>query len=147
MYVYKDKKRTFTGYKANLKLIVTTKNIDKLSGIIGIALTNGATEVNGLNFQSTDNDAICNELLIKAAKEAKKNAEAVANSVGTELAGIKNLSTSCGIQSTTARTYAMNKAMAASADGAKIEEASSTPTIEPGTIKINANVYGNFYVK
>ena len=144
-YSYSNKKRTFLGYKATLKMIVTTQNVDKLSAVIGTALANGATNVNGLNFQSTNNDAICNALLAEAALNARKNAESVANSLSAQLDGVKYISTSCGIQSTVARTFAMNKAYAAS-DGA-VEEASSTPTIEPGTIKIDANVNGSFYIK
>ena len=147
IYQQKDKKRVFLGYRANTKMIVTTKNIDKLSSIISTALNNGAMEVNGLNFTSTNNNEICNELLAKAAKQAKENADVVAKSIETSVVGIKNLSTSCGVQSSSSRAYALNaKAAFGSAEDAAVESM-STPTIEPGTIKINANVYGNFYVK
>jgi len=143
-YTYnKDKKRQLNGYIATTKMTVTTKNIPNLSSLIATALNNGATGVDGLDFNSTDINDACNKLIIKASKTALSNAKTVAEAMDSALNGIKNISTSCGTQPIM-RAYGVQQAAAANEAA---DAAPAQPTIEPGTIKINASVYANFYVK
>ncbi len=141
VYYEKEKKRQLTGYRAATKMTVTTKNITNIASLISVALNNGATEVSGLDFSSTDMDDVCNELVAKASRSAQISANSVAKSLGTVVNGIKSINTSCGTQATP-RVYGMMKNSMDSAAGV-----AESPAIEPGTLKINANVYANFYVK
>ena len=144
-YTYTNKKKIFDTYEATTKLILTTKHIDTLPAIVSVALANGANQVDDLSFGLTNYDEKCNELIAKATKQSYKNALSAVSALGARLDGVKNLNTYCSTQNNS-RVYATNMAKM-SVDSASGAESMSVPTIESGTIKINANVNASFYVK
>lgn len=149
-YNQRDKKQILIGYKATNTMVVTTKNLEQLPAMISLALTNGATEVRGLNFSLTDYNAKCNELIGEATKRTYDNASFIAKSVGSSLNGVKNINAYCGTQSQSRAFGVMLKtanAVESTADEDAPAAPKTVPAIEPGTIKVNANVDASFYVK
>lgn len=149
VYVYVNNKRVFDKYEVSNNIIVHTKNLDKVSSYIDKSIAMGATNVNSLNFTLSNKDAQCSELLSKASKQIRSRADLVAAALGSGVAGIKNVSTSCSLnQRRVSYGYTNMKLMRANAmaaDGAVVEEASTN--IESGNITIYANVDAQFYVK
>ncbi len=143
-YVYKDKKRVLVGYIGTTKMSISTSDINNLSSLISLAMSNGATAVGELEFISTGYNDTCNNLIQKATAEALTQAKETAEAAKTTLNGIKYINASCGVQSAYPR-YAMMKTAGSNADEAA--SVNSKPNLEPGTIKLNADVSASFYVK
>ena len=150
VYVYVNGKRNFDKYEVSNNIIVHTKSLDKVSTFIDKSIQLGATDVNSLNFTLSNKDSQCAELLSTAGKQVKNRADIVASSVGTAVAGVKNIRTSCSVnQRRTAFAYSnmrLMKAAGASMDAA-VPEAAPVTDIEAGNITIYANVDADFYLK
>ena len=147
VYIYVNNKRVLDKYEVSNNIIVHTKSLDKVSSLIDHSISLGATNVNSLNVILSNKDAQCAELLSKASKQIRSRADLVAASLGTGIAGIKNVNTSCSLnQRRVSYGYTNMKLMSAraSADGV-VQEASTN--IESGNITIYANVDAQFYVK
>lgn len=142
-YSYSGSKRNFDKYQVSNSIIVRTKNIKDVGAIIDKALALGATNINNLSFTVSNYDSQCDELLAKATQKAKAQAEVVARSVSSSVAGIKSINGSCSNTNSSARVhYNLQESKAAGAMAADM----ATP-IESGTVKIYANVNASFYVK
>lgn len=147
-YIYNSGKRTLDKYVVSNNIIVHTKSIDKISGMIDKSLSLGATNIDSLNFSLSEKDSQCTELLSNAAKQARKRADVVAASSGTTIAGIKNIDTSCSVNRASNYGYIQNSMMRAKSAGAMdaaVPEAA--PNIEAGVIKIYSSVNASYYIK
>ena len=123
---------------------VKLKDKNKVSKVIDIATTNGATRVSGLKFTLQSTDTVCRQLTAKAAQKAKADAAAIVSPLGTSLDKIVNISYSCSTENRINSRYVMS----AKALGASMEEDSVTaPEIETGEIKVRANVNIDFSIK
>ena len=141
-YSYSGSKKTFDKYQVSNSIIVRTKSINDVGSIIDKALSLGATNINNLSFTISNYDSQCSELLTKATQKAKSQAEAIAHSVSSSVAGIKSISGSCSNTNNSARVhYNLLESKSAGASDMLV-----TP-IESGTVKIYANVSAEFYVK
>ena len=138
------KKSELTGYLVTNGLTVKLKDKNKVSKIIDIATTNGATRVSGLKFtvQSTDN--ICRQLTAKAAQKAKADAAAIVTPLGGKIDRIVGISYSCSTENRMNSRFTMSaKALGASAQ----EDSITAPEIEAGEIKVRAHVNIEFAIK
>lgn len=140
VYIYtKDNQRVLDKYSVSNTVTVKTKNIELVSKLIDTAISQGATNIDSLQFTATDYDSECNAALAEITKKAQKKANTVANSVNSQITGIKSINVSCNPDNGPRPYYAM---MAKSS----LDGASATP-IESGKIKIYANIDASFYVK
>ena len=147
VYVYNNGKRIFDKYEVSNNIVVHTKSLDKVSGLIDKSIQLGATNVNSLNFSLSNKDAKCVDLLSKAASQARTRANNVAAAVGTSITGIQNVRTSCSLnQRRVNYGYSNMKLMMAAGTEDAAAEAPST-AIEAGNITIYANIDADFYVK
>lgn len=138
------KKSEQTGYMVTNSVSVKLKDKNKVSKVIDIATTNGATRVSGLKFTLQSTDTVCRQLTAKAAQKAKADAAAIVSPLGTSLDKIVNISYSCSTENRINSRYVMS----AKALGASMEEDSVTaPEIETGEIKVRANVNIDFSIK
>lgn len=148
IYTYTNGKRNFDRYEVSNNIIVHTKSLDKISSLIDKSIEFGATDVNSLNFTLSDKDSQCAELLKKAAGQVRSRADVVAEAVGTNVAGVKEIRTSCSLNQRRV-SYSNVKLMKANASydamGAAPEAASTN--IEAGNITIYANIDADFYLK
>ena len=145
IYTYVNSKKTFERYEVSNRVIVHTKSIDKVGTMIDNSIELGATNVDNLSFSLSNYELKCNDLIASATKKAKTRAEVIAQALGTNLDGVSNISTSCGINNSNSPRLYMAKNMIA--DVASEAAGINSTTISDGVIKINANVNAGFFVK
>lgn len=142
-YIYtKESKRILDSYVVSNTVSVKTKNLEIISKLIDTAITNGATNVDHLQFSvaSGDYSEICNETLAELTKKTYAKANSVAKSINSQIAGVKSINATCNAENNPRPFYGMMM------DSAAKSEAVSTP-IEKGTSKIYVNIDASFYVK
>ena len=145
VYSYNNSKKTFERYEVVNRIVVHTKNTDKIGHLIDEAIAAGATNVDSLTFSVSDYESQCNELLGIATKKAKVRAEAVAASLSTSLSGISNISTSCSVNNYNhPRLYTAKNMIA---DTASEAGSTSITPISSGLVKIFVSVNASFVVK
>ena len=145
VYSYQSSKKTFEKYEVSNRVIVHTKSIDKVGTMIDNSIELGATNVDNLSFSLSNYELKCNDLIASATKKAKTRAEVIAQALGTNLDGVSNISTSCGINNSNSPRLYMAKNMIA--DAASEAAGINSTSISDGVIKINANVNAGFFVK
>ena len=149
VYVYVNNKRVFDKYEVTNNIVVHTKSLDKVSGLIDKSIQLGATNVSSLNFTLSNKDNQCADLLSAAGKQVRKRADVVAASVGSQVTGVKNVRTSCSLnQRHVSYGYSNMKLMRANGSmDAAVAEAAPVTDIEAGNITIYSNVDADFYLK
>ena len=142
---YNNNKRVLDYYQVRNSIKVHTKNIANVGKMIDTAIADGATSVNNIAYSVSMSDDASNSLLAETAKKARQQGDNIAKSMGTEITGIKSISSSCSFSSHNSmpRMLMMSKAAGVNEDGA---EQTSTE-IETGTMTLNARVHAEFYVK
>lgn len=145
IYNYVNSKKIFDKYEVSNTVVVHTKSIETLGKMIDLAIKQGATNVSNLSFTLSESESICNSLISSATKKAKTRAEAVAEALGVEIAGVDNINTSCNLNNNNTPRLYMAKNMLA--DVAGTETAENYTSISIGTVKLHANANASFYVK
>ena len=133
------KRNKFIGYKATNQITVKTKQISNLGRFIDSAVEQGANRVDNISFSLSDTKGFCKNLLQQATEQARSNAEVVAQSLGTRIVGIKDISASCGGEMPRP-LYRFGMA----AEQA-VADKSATP-VEAGTLMLQGTVRAVFYI-
>jgi hypothetical protein len=121
---------TITGYEANHTVEVTLNEITLVGKVIDAASKAGANGINRIEFTVKDDSGLREEALSKAAAAARKNAEAIAKSLGLGITGIA-----------AAETNEANPIRPIMAPMAKMMMAAPAATpVESGTIEVQASV-------
>lgn len=84
------------GWRASQTLKVKTTDMSKVGTIVDIAVTNGANQINNVNFglSKEKEQEYKQKALAEASKNAKSKAETIASSLGVNLGKIKSVSES-----------------------------------------------------
>lgn len=130
----KDHRNEVTGYTVNNSVIVVVRDIKLTGKVIDAALSNGANEINSLDFSASDTKAVRKVALLNAIQDARNKADIIAKGLGKRIVGIQNVSESTGYIET--RRFGGNMLMAVAKDAA-------TP-IAPGSLSLAANVHIDF---
>lgn len=130
----KDHRNEVTGYTVNNSVIVVVRDIKLTGKVIDAALSNGANEINSLDFSANDTKAVRKVALLNAIQDARDKADIIAKGLGKRIVGIQNVSESTGYIET--RRFGGNMLMAVAKDAA-------TP-IAPGSLSLTANVHIDF---
>lgn len=130
----KDHSNEVTGYTVNNSVIVVVRDIKLTGKVIDAALSNGANEINSLDFSASDTKAVREVALLNAIQDARDKADIIAKGLGKRIVGIQNVSESTGYIET--RRFGGNMLMAVAKDAA-------TP-IAPGSLSLAANVHIDF---
>ena len=130
----KDHRNEVTGYTVNNSVIVVVRDIKLTGKVIDAALSNGANEINSLDFSASDTKAVREVALLNAIQDARDKADIIAKGLGKRIVGIQNVSESTGYIET--RRFGGNMLMAVAKDAA-------TP-IAPGSLSLAANVHIDF---
>ncbi len=144
-YKYINNRQVFDCYQVTNTVVVHTKDISKISEIIEKAISEGATGVSNLNFSISNYDSFKNELISEAMKKAESQACTAAKTANSEILKIKTINISNNAYGHARNTVLNFKAARGSYDAAVAE--SATPSIEPGIIKIQADVNVIYYIK
>jgi uncharacterized protein YggE len=139
-YDAQRKKSLLSGYMVRNLVTVRTKKIESAGSIIDKAVQSGANNVQGLGFILSDRMELCNGTLKKAVERANKEAAYVAGLLGTEISGVKSVSSSCGNE---VPHPLYERALTAKS----MQGAAPETVIEPGDIAVNAAVGVVFYLK
>lgn len=127
------------GYRVSNSINVTVYDLTVVGKIIDVALSNGANEINSLDFSVKDQSKLRTRALQLAARAAREKAELIANELGCKVVGIYRVSESVN--------YAyprMNKMMMM--DRVAAMESAETP-VEGGTLSLDANVSVDFIIQ
>lgn len=130
-YDYTGEKREVVGYRAIHSFTVELDDVDRAGEVIDVAVSNGATSVNGVHFTLSDDrrQALRAQAIEEAMQHARSDAEAIAGAGDLDLTGIVSVSTTnVGYPGP---IYA-ERGDAADGGGAT--------TIEPGTVTVSATV-------
>ena len=86
----------FKGYQADHTLKITAKKVEDVGKYIDIAVRNGATSIQSVNFELSDakRKQVSNQALEAAGSEAKEKAEILAKSVGGKVGRIVKITES-----------------------------------------------------
>lgn len=139
-YYRNDEKnrRIFEGYEANNTVSVIVEDLNLIGKVIDAALSNGANDVDSLQFGIRDKGTLQGEAIRLAVRDARAKAEIVAAELGKTIVGVRNISVNSGYVA----APRMNKMMMASMEAAADYE---TP-IESGTLSCSANVHVEFEI-
>ena len=122
------------GYTVNNTIVVKVRDIKQTGKVIDAALGAGANEINSLNFTASDTEAVRQEALINAIKDARSKADAIAKGLGMHITGVQNVSAN--------NTYmASNRSYAGAMLMAKASTADMETSVEPGSLTMHANVH------
>lgn len=145
VYRYNNNKRVLDYYEVRNSVKIHTKNVAEVGKMIDKATSDGATSVNSISYSVSKYDDECNKLLAETAKKARTQGDNIAKSLGSEITGVKSISSSCSFSS---RTVMPRMLMLSKAVGAANETAMDSGTdIEVGTMTLHASVNACFYVK
>ena len=128
------------GWRATQTLKVKTADLTKVGAIVDVAVSNGANQINNINFGLTQEkeQEHKKQALSEAAENAKEKAEILAESLGFKLGKVKTVSESNFYYMP--YRYDMVKAEGALA----VEEAA---TIMPSDVSVTAQVNVVYYLK
>lgn len=148
-YYYSNGKQIFDRFEVTNTITVHTKKITEVGTFIDKSLSLGATNIGNIDFKLEDQNTYCNELLSLATQKAKAKAQTVAQASGQKIIGIKELRTSCNVNSFNHYPRYMNAKMTmasgAAYDGAVAE--SSSTMVSGGSMKLYATVDAEFYAR
>ncbi len=148
-YYYSNGKQIFDRFEVTNTITVHTKKITEVGTFIDKSLSLGATNIGNIDFKLEDQNTYCNELLGIATRKAKAKAETVAQASGQKITGIKELRTSCHVNSMN-HNYPryMNAKMTMSAGAAyDLATEDAATVVSGGAMKLYATVDAEFYAK
>lgn len=129
-------RQTLVGFQVSQTLAIKVKDTDKAGGLLSGVGSRGASNVTGLSFTIDDEDALQAEARDKAIADARRKAEALANSLGVRVVRI------VGFNENVYQPYAYGRggiAMDMASEG-KLQAAAPSPQLPEGQNKITSNV-------
>lgn len=130
------RRHEINGYVVSNTVNVTVDNLELVGKIIDAALTNGANNINSLDFGFKNQKALQDQALQIAIQDAKRKAELAARELGVTIVGVQDVNINGGGFFGMQRNMKMMPMMEASMDAA-------TP-IEAGTMACSASVHVTF---
>ena len=131
-----NRRNEINGYVVNNTIYIMLDNLNLVGKVIDTALSNGANNINSLDFGIKNRKKLQDEALVLAIRDARQRAELVARELGKSIVGIQDVSINTG----GVGMVRMNK-MYAMAESATMDYA--TP-IEAGTLSCSASVNVTF---
>jgi len=132
-YDWNNGKQTLRGYSVSQNVHVKVRKLDTVGDILGKAGSLGANQVGGVSFTVDEPETLNQEARLKALKNAKEKAEALADVAGVKLGRVINFQESFGGGYPQPMYYAKDMAM-----GANMAE--SAPLVEAGSSEVTSNV-------
>ena len=126
----------FDGYEVTNTVTIFVSDLNKVGKVIDASLSNGANQINSLNFGIRDKEKFQNEALRLAVRDALNKAEIAAAGLGKKIVSVCNVS----INSTSLNSPVMKTMMARG-----MNDSYDTP-IESGTLNCSASVHVEFEI-
>ena len=131
-----NNRRVFDGYEVTNTVTIIVNDLSKIGKIIDSALSNGANQVDSLNFGIRDKEKFQNDALRLAVRDALKKAEIAAAELGKSIVSVRSVS----INSASISVPRMEKLAMRNTDSSF-----ETP-IESGTLNCSASVHVEFEI-
>lgn len=147
VYRYNNNKRVLDYYQVTNNVKVHTKDTANIGKMIDTATSDGATSVNGISYSVSKYDEEANKLLAETAKKARKQGENLAKAIGSEIIGIKSISSSCSFSNRTVMPRMMLMAKSSGACDEACQTNDAGTNIEVGAMTLHARVHADFYLK
>ena len=128
-----DQTPRIVGYRAGNQVIVKQRNLKEFGKVIDTLVSSGANEVNGPNFQVTDEDTALDSARRDAVAQARQRAQLYASAAGLKVRRIVSISESSNYRPAPQMAYAR----------VAMDKAESTP-VEAGEIELQVNVSVQF---
>jgi uncharacterized protein len=91
-YVYRvNEEPQLVGYTAGYNLTVTVRDLSKIGALLDGMVANGANRNMGISFGSANLDKLMDEARVKAAAEARKNANLYVTAAGAQLGQVLSI--------------------------------------------------------
>ncbi|MBQ7628639.1 MAG: SIMPL domain-containing protein [Selenomonadaceae bacterium] len=132
-----NNRRVFDCYEVTNTVTISVNDLNKVGKVIDAALSNGANEIDSLNFGLRDREKFQSEALRLAVLDAQKKAEIAAAALGKAIVGVRSVS----INSASIVAPRSEKLMMMSSN----DRAFDTP-IESGTLSCSASVQVYFEI-
>lgn len=131
-YDHSGEKREVVGYRAVHSFTVELDDVDRAGDVIDVAVSNGATNVNGVYFTLSDErrQSLRAQAIEEAMQNARSDADAIASAGDLDLTGLVSASTSS--VGSPGPIYAERAAGA--------DDGGAPTTIEPGTVSVSVTV-------
>lgn len=124
--------RLGTTYVVDNTVFVTVRKLDNLGALLDAAVKAGANNVNSIQFDVADKTASIKQARDQAVKDAKAQAQELAQAAGVTLGPLQNINFSDNVPSPIMQAYGKG-------GGGGAPEAASVP-INPGTMTLTVNV-------
>ena len=129
-------RNVINGYSVSNSVYVVLDNLDLVGKVIDAALSNGANNIDSLDFGIKNRKKLQDEALLLAIRDAKQRAELVAHELGKSIVGIDDISINTGGVGTMRANQKMY---------AMVEDSMNAATpIEAGTLTCSASVHITF---
>ena len=128
-----NRRNEINGYTVNNSIVVIVRDIKLTGKVIDASLRAGANEISSLDFSAGNTQAVRQEALTNAVKDAREKADILAKGLGKRITGIRNVSENTGYLET--RRYGTT--MLASPKMADT-------AIEAGSLSLTARVHIDF---
>jgi hypothetical protein len=143
-YDNKERKSVLSSYRVTNMVNIKTKKINDVGKLMDTAITCGANRTESLDFIVENKEKYSNDLLKKAAEEAKQKAFSTAQALGLCIKGVNRVSTNFSNE-TISPYYNRGTFSAMGAKSAMSED--FTPPIEAGEVKLYATVTVDFLIE
>ena len=135
--------QVFSHFETKKGIAVILKDTDKLEKLLEEAVDAGVTNINNVSFQSSKYDELLKKAQLMAAKDAKSNAEAIANALDVEVGEPYRINVNSHNQYPTPQPPHMRMVAMSSMES----DASGGGTISLGRLTITANVSAQFVIE
>lgn len=136
---YDDSGSSIDGYTVSTTLRISGQDIADAGKLVSEGIKAGATDVNGINFSSSDYDSAYREALKAAVQTAKDKAETLAEAADLSLGDVVSITE--GYQDVSARTQDQSIYMSS------MKEAASDMSVMPGNLDVTATVTVTYELK
>lgn len=122
-------------YEARNTVTVVMKDLNKVGKTLDALVSAGATNINNILFQNSNEAELLDQARIKAAKQVKQRAQLYAQALGLKLGPLTNLSEHRQHQPVRGRGYAMDEIVV------------TATRIQPGEIALGVTVNATFSIE
>ena len=128
-------------YRVTNSLTITLHNVSQTGDVIDVAVANGITQANSIQFLLSDEQSqvLRTEALKKAVARARADADTVAGALGTPILGVQSADISGGYSPVMFENYQYQSG------DAMMKSAAPTP-IQPGDITVSAQVFITYLI-
>ena len=134
-----DGQPTGTTYVVDNTVSVTVRKLDNLGDLLDSAVTSGANNINSIQFDVADKTAALKEARGEAIKNAKSQAQELADAAGVTLGQIQSISFSDTLPVPYANTFGKG-------GGGAVAESAAVP-IQPGQLSLTVTVNITYDIK